>query len=217
MSNRWIYRRKPWFVALLSIATWTWSAAALAERRALLVGCTRYPNMAYGLQLVGPANDVRLLRAILSKGYDFNPRNMRVLAEEGGDGLPTRANIEREFAHLAEVAQPNDFIFILLAGHGTQQPVPPGNDPLTHYKPDGMDEVFCPRDIGNIQANRSGRITNGIVDDEMHVWLTAILKKKAFVWIIFDACHSATMIRGNDTERTRAIDPAVLLPKERTE
>ena len=214
MSNRWIGRRELWLVALLAIATWTWSAAARAERRALLVGCTRYPNMPPGLQLMGPANDVRLLRAVLSKDYDFKPGNMRVLAEGNGDGLPTRANIEKEFAHLAAVAQPNDFIFILLAGHGTQQPVPGDNDPLTHYKPDGMDEVFCPRDIGGIEANRSGRIANGIVDDEMHVWLTAILKKRAFVWIIFDACHSATMIRGNDAERIRAIDPAVLLPKQ---
>ena len=71
MLNRWICRREPWLVALLAVAMWAWSAAARAERRALLVGCTRYPHIADGLQLVGPANDVRLLRDLLTKDYDF--------------------------------------------------------------------------------------------------------------------------------------------------
>ena len=37
----------------------------------------------------------------------------------------------------------------------------------------------------------------GIVDDELCVWLEAIYKKDASVFIIFDTCYSGTATRRN--------------------
>ena len=73
--------------------------AGSASRRALLVGVTKYPNLAEKLQLVGPANDVILMRTTLVKHFGFADENIVTLSEADGAKdparLPTRANIER--------------------------------------------------------------------------------------------------------------------------
>src|SRR5688572_10882931 len=65
---------------------------------ALLVGCTRYPNLAPRLQLRGPANDVVLVRQLLTERFGFPEKNVVTLSEAaGGENRPTRAAIELEF------------------------------------------------------------------------------------------------------------------------
>src|SRR5262249_52499865 len=49
-------------------------------------------------------------------------------------------------------------------------------------------------------------------DDEIGKWLRAITAKKAFVWILFDCCHSGTMTRG--TEVVRELPPDALVPQK---
>jgi hypothetical protein len=203
-------------VCLFTIVTalLLFAAPAAAAKYALLVGCTRYVELGETLQLAGTGNDVELLRDLLIDRYGFGRKEMMILTEDRGDALPTRDNIRKGFGHLARVAGRGDVVVILLAGHGAQQPVPPGNDLVKNYEPDGLDEVFCPRDVLGIKANGSGRITNGIVDDEISRWLEPILDNGALVWVIFDACHSGTMIRGNGSGRVRAVPPGVLLSEE---
>ena len=43
-------------------------------RHALLVGCTQYPSLSKEKWLVGPGNDVVLMRALLIERYHFPPR-----------------------------------------------------------------------------------------------------------------------------------------------
>jgi hypothetical protein len=76
-----------------------------------------------GAFLEGPANDVELMRRLLIDRFEFADDDIRILAEDGdrGERAPTRANIEREFARLAEVAQADDDVVIYLAGHGAFQ------------------------------------------------------------------------------------------------
>src|SRR5205085_847662 len=82
---------------------------ARKDRHALLVGVTFYPNLDKSRHLVGPGNDVHLLRKLLVEKFQFSPDQVAVLSEEEGkkrgDGsYPTKANIEREFKRLAKTA-----------------------------------------------------------------------------------------------------------------
>lgn len=188
------------------------------DRHALLVGVSFYENLPKNKHLIGPANDVLLMRQLLLDKFQFSPDRIVVLSEQEGkergkNAYPSRANIEREFKRLAAVVQPGDQVVIHLGGHGSQQPEDKTSpDP----EPDGLDEIFLPRDVGAWNASK-GTVANAIIDDELGAWLKAIRDRKASVWITFDACHSATMIRGGDArEVARDLDPVgdLGVPKE---
>lgn len=183
--------------------------AAKPTRRALLVGVTKYPNLAERLWLQGPGNDVVLMKGLLMKEFAVPEANVVTLTEADGEArgaafYPTRANIEREFKKLAEAAREGDEVVVLLGGHGSQQPeAPNAKDPEV----DGLDEIFLPRDAGPWDGT-AGTVKNAIVDEELGGWLQSVREKKAFVWLVIDACHSGTMMRGaDDVERPRKADP----------
>jgi hypothetical protein len=181
--------------------------------RALLVGCTHYPNLARTLQLEGPGNDVLLLRDLLVTRYAFRAADIVILSEAaaragGPTKRPTRANILRELRTLAEKTARGDRVVILLAGHGTRQPDSKPDDP-TRFKPDGLEEVFLPADCG-MWDDRAGSVQNAIKDYEFRPWLQRIRARPASLWVIIDACHAASMIRGADEEVMRAVPQAAL-------
>ena len=168
---------------------------------------TKYDNMP-GSELSGPANDVSMMRQFLQKSYQFAADAIVSLIEDEGqpDRRPTRANIEREFRLLADQAREGDQIVILLAGHGARQPADQDN-----REPDGIDEIFLPADVAPWRGFPE-KVPNALVDKDMGKWLQAITTKKAYVWIIFDCCHSGTMTRG--TEVVRELPPGVLVPED---
>ncbi len=209
--RRWLRTISVCVAGLLSTAAAAW---AQPTNRALLIGASRYPSLAARWQLEGPPNDVERFRELLLRGR-FAPFESRDITELAGwpadtSKRPTRANIEKEFHRLAAVAQKGDQVIVLMAGHGSQQPA--DADPKD-VEPDGLDEIFLPADVGKWDGGIQ-RVTNAISDDEIAVWLAAIRAKGAFVWILFDSCHSGTMTRG--PERTRGlpvselVDPAAL-------
>jgi Caspase domain/Domain of unknown function (DUF4384) len=183
-----------------------------AGRRALLVGVTKYDHLPRDRHLAGPANDVTLMRRLLQERYKFPAAGIVTLSEDEStpDRRPTRANIEREFRHLAEQAREGDQVVILLAGHGSQQPESDPPDPV-NPEPDGLDEIFLPADIGAWNGTKE-RLPGAIVDDELGAWLRAITAKRAYVWAIFDCCHSGTMTRA--AEIVRELPPETLVPRE---
>ena len=183
-----------------------------AGRRALLVGVTKYDNLDRQYHLLGPANDVQLMRRLLQERYQFPPEGIVSLSEDEGTQArrPTRANIEREFLRLAEQANEGDQVVVLLSGHGARQPEPIPPDP-EYPEPDGIDEIFLPADV-RAWKGFPERVPNAIVDNEIGVWLRAIAAKRAYVWVIFDCCHSGTMTRG--TELVRELPPGMLVPRE---
>ncbi|MGH7227106.1 MAG: caspase family protein, partial [Gemmataceae bacterium] len=173
----------------------------------MLVGVTKYDHLPTSLHLVGPANDAHLMRQLLEKSDHFVADAIVSLTEDEGrpDRRPTRANIAREFRRLAEQAREGDQVVILLAGHGARQPADPNN-----REPDGIDEIFLPADVAKWQVFPK-KVPNALADKEMGKWLEAITTKKAYVWIIFDCCHSGTMTRG--TEVARELPPNLLVPE----
>ena len=117
-------------LTLVVIATFIPEAvwAGAPAKRALLVGCTKYPNLPERLWLDGPENDAALLGAMLmTQRFGFSEQDVETLA--GWDGVPperrpTRTNIERAFRDLARSAASGDLIVILMAGHGSQHRCP---------------------------------------------------------------------------------------------
>jgi hypothetical protein len=181
------------------------------QGHALLVGVTKYTGRP--LQpLVGPANDVALLRDVLLC-HGFSAENIVTLAEDQPEvNRPTYDHIHREFLKLAEKAQANEQVVILLSGHGTQQPQrqpPDPNDP----EPDGLDEVFLASDA-NYYDRAKKTIPGGIVDNDLGDWVRKIRDQGARVWIIVDSCHSGTILRGASTEIERRVPAEMLVPEE---
>lgn len=195
------------------------SADEKPARRALLVGVTEYQNLSKEKWLKGPENDVALAAEVLLK-FGFADKDIvkltDITAKAKGKILePTRANIQREFEELAKNAGKDDQVFILMSGHGSQQPAAPVQK-SGMMESDGLDETFLPRDIGKWN-NESETVANAITDDDIFVWTRDIAAKGAFVFIVFDSCHSGTMLRGDDGEVLREIvrdDPDLGIPKE---
>ena len=184
------------------------------NQHALLVGCTVYPNLAERYHLAGPGNDVLLAKKMLVERFGFHEENVTILADNaGGSGeMPTRANIERQWRRLADVAQKGDQVLVLMAGHGSQSPqlIVDEDNPET----DGLDEVFLPRDVGK-WTDQVGTVENAIKDDDIRKWVRDITDKGASLWVIIDACHSGTMTRDASDEVKRELPPEVLgVPEE---
>ncbi len=189
-------------------------------RLALLVGCTKYyhKHLHKFHDLEGPANDVALMRRLLVERFAFPPSHIVELSESAGPGhAPTRQHIQAAFEELAEIGRrygKKVKIVVLLSGHGSQQP-DQEVDWILDPEPDGRDEIFLPADIGRWDPKRR-TVTNAIVDDELRRWAQAITSKGALLWVIIDACHSGTALRGDkEDEVARLVRPKDLgIPAE---
>ena len=188
--------------SVLALAAGVLAAApASAERYALLVGVTKYPNLPPKNWLVGPANDAGLMRDFLVKEAQFSADKVTVLADDTAGALasPTHAEIRAQMKALADKVGKDDFVYLHFGGHGFQQPA---LDPAKET--DGKDEIFLPSDTMMPEGGEK-RLPNAYIDDEVKADLDAIRAKGAFVWIVFDACHSSTATRaafdGDEMER----------------
>ncbi|WP_158218028.1 caspase family protein [Marinibacterium profundimaris] len=198
-------------VALCAVTSGLGAGPVAAELRAVLVGVSDY-ELDIGLaDLQGPANDVRLMADVL----DRRGAGSVTLLADGVEGAarPTRAAILGALAAEAEAAQPGDFVYIHLSGHGTRQYDPQGDET------DGQDEVFLPIDVARSEPG-SGVIPNAIVDEELGAAIDAIRAKGADVWLVLDSCHSGTGTR-MPVSGLRFADPQALgvdlLPAEQVE
>lgn len=192
-----------WLLALLlpslSVAT-----TPPVRSHALLVGVSDYPHLDAGAQLLGPRNDVALWREYL---VEHRPgASVSVLADGvPGAKLPTRAAILAELDRLSSAVKPGDFVLLMFAGHGSQQPA---SQRALKDEPDGLDEIFLPRDARGWDSSKAS-VQNAIVDTEFKQAIDKIRQRGAFVWAIFDTCHSATMTRAvrPSTVRYRQLTP----------
>jgi len=187
------------------------AARAVAEtggvRRALLVGVTEYPELPPRNWLRGPGNDVTRMREWLLANplTPFAPEHITVLADglEVADASPTLAAIRGAMADMAAAAGPGDIVYLQFSGHGHQQPARFAGEI------DGLDEVFMPRDVGIMRRGMT-EWPNAYVDKDIKADIDAIRAKGAFVWALFDCCHSATMTRnvlaGDASEVARQVD-----------
>jgi hypothetical protein len=213
MSRLIMLRREPlnpWFCLLTLLLVFACISPARAERFALLVGVSNYPALDPKLHLEGPRNDIPLIRSVLDR-RGFKPQQVTMLADGvSGAGDPTRAAILGELDRIASSSKSGDFVFLYFAGHGSQMPAD-RNNPKVRSKPDGLHEIFLPRDVGKWE-DKAGTVQNAILDDEFVERLDKMLAKGVFVWAVFDACHSATLMRGvaDDEVKYRQVSPLSL-------
>jgi hypothetical protein len=200
-------------LALLALlALLAMPAVHARDMRALIVGVSEYPNLEKALWLEGPRNDAARMQEILQR-RGFAANRISVLADGVPHaGLPTRANILNELDRLAREAGKDDLVLLYFAGHGSQQPVS-RNTPDGTAESDGLYEIFLPRDVGK-WSGQQGRVENALIKTELRDAVDRILAKGAFVWGVFDSCHSATLVRSADSTdsgvRYRYVDPVQL-------
>lgn len=190
------------------------STASAQTNHAVVVGVTEYPELSKDNWLVGPRNDALLVHTYLTKQspVHFEPRHVTILADdlEGGKE-PTLASILSTLDDLGARVQDGDFVYLQFSGHGFQQVA---EDPATET--DGLDEIFLPKDTGR-WTDRSKGLPNALIDDKIGQALDKIRAKGAFVWIVFDACHSGTATRAAPADKVieRKIDAgAVGMPPD---
>lgn len=198
-----IRRFAVWLFVLVTCS----AATAHAELRALLVGVSGYPTLAEHYRLEGPRNDVQRMRQVLLQ-RGFAADHIETLADGvPGAALPTRAGILGALARLAVASQPGDTVFVLFAGHGSQQPAD-RSTPAGRAESDGLHETFLPLDVG-VWDGAARTVANAIVNFELRAAVDRITDRGAFFWGVFDACHSATLVRGavEGKLRYRLVDP----------
>ena len=101
-------------LAVFAVVTALLSPARAAENHAILIGASTYQNLDERFWLVGPANDVGLVRTYLTSNphVTFAPENITVLAD-GVDGAraPTLAAIRASMADWPEAATVPKLLF----------------------------------------------------------------------------------------------------------
>ncbi|MGF1528228.1 MAG: caspase domain-containing protein [Candidatus Competibacterales bacterium] len=187
---------------LLVLATVGTGGAVAAERYALIVAAGDYPHLSPRLQLAGPANDADLVRDwLLSRG--FPSRRITVLEDGWFSTRPTKAAILDALGDLANRVTEGDLVYLHFSGHGSQQPAAAG-------EPDGWDELFLPVDVKAWRGSVGG-VEGALTDDEMGAAIDALRRRGAFVWAVFDSCHSGDLLRRGDAlERQRWVSPGEL-------
>lgn len=181
---------------------------AFAGRYGLLVGVSSYPLLPESRRLEGPKNDIQMIADILRQ-RDFPSENLMILADGVPNAaLPTRNAILGSLGKIRTKVKKGDFVYLHFSGHGSQQPQAAS---AAGQEADQLDEIFLPWDVGRWESETGG-VENSISDNEIGAFITGIRAKGAFVWAVFDCCHSGTMLRGAPaTEiRYRRIDPAEL-------
>jgi Caspase domain len=181
--------------ALLAVALWAAGgmlAPAHAEVRALLVGVSGYPGLPAARRLNGPRHDVQRMQQVLRR-RGVAAERIELLADGvAGAGQPTRHHILDGLARLASQAQHGDTVVLMFAGHGSRQPPARSGEP--------PETVFLPLDAAGWNE-RQQQIGNAITSSELRAAVDRIGARGAFVWVVFDACHSARLVRsGEDAE-----------------
>lgn len=113
------------------------------------------------------------------------------------DKQATKAAIRVGWEELVAKAEPTDTIVFSYAGHGGQEPEPPGRN----GEADHLNENFL---LAGYEKSGPGSLER-IVDDEMYEWLKEADDKGIEVVFVADSCHSGTMFRsaGSKTIRYR--------------
>lgn len=145
-------------------------------KKALLIGINYFNTDA---ELLGCSNDIRNVRDMLIKTFNYDAKNINVLSEEGTNIRPIRSVIENGINQLVANCKSGDTLLLYYSGHGAQV-----ND-NTGDETDGMDEVIVPLDY----------IQRGVItDDWLHINLVTRIPQGANLWVFMDCCHSGTML-----------------------
>lgn len=169
---------------------------AAPNKRALLIGVNKYPNLPAHSQLRGCENDVAAVRHMLVTTFKFPPENVRVLVSEEATEEAVRAALEKLLDDCGE----GDIVVFHFSGHGSQMAA-------KGEKARGYDESIMPHDSGRMREDFPRQVEpRDIRDTEINEWLTRLTRKTPYVTLLFDSCHSGSITREEDG-RLRWIEP----------
>ena len=160
---------------------------------ALLIGINRYPNFAPRGQLSGCVNDVEVMRQVLVESFHFPESHVAVITDEQA----SREGILGAMRELVQRVGPEDIVVFHYSGHGSQMTDVEGDEP------DGLDETIVPYDSGRAPDHEN----RDIKDDEIYLWLKELTAKTSAVTLIFDCCHSGTIVRDDFGGEVRWVEP----------
>jgi hypothetical protein len=159
------------------------SAPADAKRapmvHALLIGVSDYGGTGLA-SLMGPENDVMLMREVLSTRFAVPPANIRLLVN------PTHTAIEQEFVALHKRVRRRDIVYIHYSGHGSTAPDP--GDAR------GEDQTWVA--FGARSHKRKGVDDWDVLDKELAAWIKPLYELSDDIVFVSDSCHSGTVSRG---------------------
>jgi hypothetical protein len=171
------------------------------QKWALLIGINRYPNFAPRGQLSGCINDIQVMRQVLMTSFNFPESHVVSLTNEQA----TREGMLAAMKELVARVGQDDIVVFHYSGHGSQMTDVEGDEP------DGLDETIVPYDSG-----RAPHPNRDIKDDEIYLWLKDLTAKTSTATLIFDCCHSGTIVRDNFGGEARWVEadlrPASELP-----
>lgn len=128
----------------------------------------------------GCINDVKNMQNYINTHQGYSPQNQRILIDDDPSNMPTRQNILEGMKWLVSGAQSGDHLFFHYSGHGTSVKDVDGDEGK-----DGKDEAICPVDYANAGL---------ILDDDMHRILVESLPEGCSLVVVFDCCHSGTIL-----------------------
>ncbi|KAJ3328564.1 hypothetical protein HDU93_001427, partial [Gonapodya sp. JEL0774] len=152
----------------------------MVNKKALLIGINYRGS---GNDLRGCINDVANIYNYLTRYAGYKPSQIVVMTEDARNPkfIPTYKNLIGGFRWLTQNNKAGDHLFMHYSGHGStvQDPVDsrPGH-------PD-FDDTIVPLDF-----KTAGQITS----TDLHKMLVSSIPKTVKMTIIFDCCHSGTML-----------------------
>lgn len=165
------------------------AGAKAAGRRALLIGVGKYANHDIP-QLAGPKNDVRAMKELLTKTFQFPQSQVAVLLDEKA----TVQGVKDALARLTDSAQKDDQVVLYYSGHGSRVQDVNGDEP------DGWDETLVLHD------SRTGSVED-LDDDTLNELLRRLYAKTENVLFIADSCHSGSVTRDGSAGIARLVPP----------
>jgi len=162
----------------LSLALVAASPAAGAELYGLVIGIDDYIGTANDLD--GAVNDANDVAQALDR---LGAREVIRLFNDDA----SKDRIVSGWGALLAKAKAGDTIVFSYAGHGSQEPEPPGR----RGEADGRNENFL---LGAYQPSGPGT-RERIVDDEIFEWMKQADDKRVRVVLVADSCHSGGMER----------------------
>jgi hypothetical protein len=173
------------------------------NKRALLIGINKYPNLPDFSQLRGCVNDVEVMKQTLETAFHFPSENIAMLCDEEAGVHQIRAAMEE----LVAACQPGDIVVFHYSGHGSRMAA-------LGDKASGWDESIMPSDSGRMNPTFPHQVTPcDIRDTEIQEWLSRLTQKTSNVTLIFDSCHSGSITRMQDDmeegTRLRWIEPDI--------
>lgn len=181
---------KHFYIFIIALA---FLASAIAqEKRALVVGISKYPEIDFkdaSWPQIHGANDADLIATMLRK-HGFS---VTILT----DSKATYASICNGLDKLTKNTKSGDIVYIHLSGHGQAIEDEDGDET------DGWNESFIPYDAQRIYRKGIYAGENHLTDDILNRYLTNIRHKAGsdgIVYVVVDACHAGSSYRGDDVE-----------------